>query len=674
MSDNSNKEITSNFFNNMKEKTSNAFNENKNTFTNTATNIKNNAVNMTNNVKNAINDKVNNFSADNLTQNIFEKSRNITSDLFNKGSDIIIDASNNKINNMINQGIYGSINKATSGIKNNINNSIREKMNSLAGNGNGFFGEIRKSIVNSFGRDIMNRVNNSILNTNFRSNLDIKNIWNKITSDNVNKNINSIVNSVTNSNKINNMISDAVSGGVNSIVDSFVSNNKISNLITKGQSYTSGGGKSYGDYDETYSVHELIINNPSNWKKPWLLHAINSSGSLDTFRERKKSYVSAQIADYISESMGIVMDYGVARAVDSNAFAVLPNVLESNNMSSLRTKVFFIRPDCNFFSRTNITSINDLKNIATNRLAAEFTRVTGKSDNIDSVLNPDLKYFPDLYQFVRAHLDVAIELSLSAGARNNALFPLLSNHCIEIPPLQFNTEVREGVKNMYGKAMPLIGITDRFTQDISLTFQDDKYGNISKLFYLWTLYNDTVTRPGLSRSLEYVGRNMMDAATSAYIFVIDDDDIIVSYGKLTGIIWKNLPSQILQHNANGLNPDDINKIDMQAVVFKPRMLDPFLFMEFNYMSGFNFDYIQPLRSSHRVLWHNHNNNYNNDSFMSPSLAPSTSLPVITNSNINMIFPESDGELHIDRPLSVFANKPGVVYDETIGEFRLVYSS
>lgn len=672
MADNTNKETTSNFFNNMKEKTTNIYNDSKETASNTATNIKNNATNMANNIRNNINDKVNNFSTEKLTQNIFEKSKNITSSLFNKGTDIIIDASNNKINNMINQGIYGAINKTTSGIKNNINSNIREKMNSLAGDGNGFFGGIRQSIVNSFGRDIMNRVNNTIPNFNFRSNLDIKNIWNKITADNVNKSVSGIVSSVTNTNKITNMISDAVSGGVNSIVDSFVSNNKLSNLITKGQGFTSGGGKAYGDYDETYSVNNKIDGNISN--KSWLEYAISNSNNLDQFRERKKSYISAQVADYISESMGIVMDYGVARAVDINAFAVLPNVLESNNMSSLRTKVFFVRPDCNFFSRTNIVSIGDLKNLASNRLASEFTRVTGKSDNIDSVLNPDLKYFPDLYQFVRAHLDVATELSLSAGARNNALFPLLSNHCIEIPPLQFNTEVREGVKNMYGKAMPLIGITDRFTQDISLTFQDDKYGNISKLFYLWTLYNDTVTRPGLSRSLEYVGRNMMDAATSAYIFVIDDDDIIVSYGKLTGIIWKNLPSQILQHNANGLNPDDINRIDMQAVVFKPRMLDPFLFMEFNYMSGFNFDYIQPLRSSHRVLWHNHNNNYNNDSFMSPSLPPSTSLPVITNSNINKIFPESDGELHIDRPLSVFANKPGVVYDETVGEFRLVYSS
>ena len=60
-------------------------------------------------------------------------------------------------------------------------------------------------------------------------------------------------------------------------------------------------------------------------------------------------------------------------------------------------------------------------------------------------------------------------------------------------------------------------------------------------------------------------------------------------------------------------------------------------------------------------------------YVSPALPGGTPLFTITNENKHLLFPNNVNQLEV-KPIPIFANKPGVVWDSTINQHRLVFSA
>ncbi|MGL5714467.1 MAG: hypothetical protein ACRCX2_15720, partial [Paraclostridium sp.] len=262
---------------------------------------------------------------------------------------------------------------------------------------------------------------------------------------------------------------------------------------------------------------------------------------------------------------------------------------------------------------------------------------------------------------------------------HDRLIPLLSNHIRELSPIEVTEDGRDGVKNMYGKSMFLPGVFDFMSKSVDISFSDNKYGDVSKLFFIWGLYKDAVTRDGYSRKENYRATNKIDYATSIYQFTVDEMNNIISWGKCVGAIPTGLPTHMIQHKSGqiGLN-ELIQDFSVTFNVFNFKPLDPVTLVEFNIISGFNSNKIVPLRKpttdsqiiSNTRVYNTRYFDYYKD-FYKNSGASNVSIikkeiPVISGSDFMV---KGTG----NQMFALFAEIPGVIYNKDTGQYQLVFS-
>ncbi len=119
-------------------------------------------------------------------------------------------------------------------------------------------------------------------------------------------------------------------------------------------------------------------------------------------------------------------------------------------------------------------------------------------------------------------------------------------------------------------------------QSFDLTFREDKYFSIHKLFYGWLYYQNNVMRNIFSPKTKYLRHNALDYATSVYDFIVDDTgENIIYWAKYTGCVPTSVPMSDLSFNRNS---GAETKISIPFSYFFCEHMDRNILIDFQYNS------------------------------------------------------------------------------------------
>lgn len=278
-----------------------------------------------------------------------------------------------------------------------------------------------------------------------------------------------------------------------------------------------------------------------------------------SYAEKYKDGLGTQYRNFFRE-LGYVTSKRDAFNLLSNFNILTRPYLETDGGGPYRSFVYFIRPDLNLVKK--------------------------RSDDTYRI-NPALSKYPELFSLIMDDVVLASELCVSLSDKSN-IFSLLSNHCIEISPVKMSDVGRDGVKNMFDFSMPMAGVSNRNGLDITATFSDTSNGDISKLFYIWSIYRDLITNKGLSPIDKYDLNKAKDYATSVYIITVDVDYKIIAMGVGIDLDFVDIPTHFAQHKADGFSRYEL--LENFTVNFKCRTyfpLSPLYYDMFNRITGFD---------------------------------------------------------------------------------------
>jgi hypothetical protein len=115
-----------------------------------------------------------------------------------------------------------------------------------------------------------------------------------------------------------------------------------------------------------------------------------------------------------------------------------------------------------------------------------------------------------------------------------------------------------------------------------MTFREDKYFSIHKLFYGWIYYQNNVMRNIFRPKDKYLYYNALDYATSIYDFIVDDTgENIVYWAKYTGCVPTSVPMSDLSFNRNS---GAETKCSVSFSYFMHEHMDRNILMDFQYNS------------------------------------------------------------------------------------------
>ncbi len=116
----------------------------------------------------------------------------------------------------------------------------------------------------------------------------------------------------------------------------------------------------------------------------------------------------------------------------------------------------------------------------------------------------------------------------------------------------------------------------------NITFREDKYYSLHKLFYAWIYYQNNVMRNIFSPKDKYIKYNAIDYATSIYDFVVDaTGENIIYWSKYTGCIPTSVPMSDLGFNRNSGGE---TKISVPFSYFFCEHMDRNILTDFQYNS------------------------------------------------------------------------------------------
>lgn len=298
----------------------------------------------------------------------------------------------------------------------------------------------------------------------------------------------------------------------------------------------------------------------SNWD---YIDPVSSAVDLPT-------YVKAAL-----EESGYIADKYRANQYARDLHFITRPTLESDNGGHYRSYAFFTRPNLNIV----------------------------ENDGATIQLVKEMANYPAFASLCMSDLGLSAELCRD-GANKSNLFTLLNNYVKEVPPIRLAETNREGIKNMYGKGIPLPGIPEVYGEvDISVTFVDNARGDIAKLMYLLSTYKSVVGREGFPMRPEYIKYRGIDYLMSLYIVTVDANWEIIGFGVAIGLIISEPPTHFTQHKMDGFGKNDLLEeftINFKAASYFP--MAPDYYEVFNMISGFDPSNIVDTRGSGHNLY------------------------------------------------------------------------
>ena len=270
------------------------------------------------------------------------------------------------------------------------------------------------------------------------------------------------------------------------------------------------------------------------------------------------------------EESGYIADKyrGIQYAKDLH-FITRPT-LEADNGGFYRSYAFLTRPNLNIVRRSG--------------------------DTIELV--PEMSRYPNFAALAMTDLNLAAELCRD-GANKSNLFTYVNNYIKEVPAIRLSESNREGVKNMYGKSIPVPGIPEIYGEvDIPITFIDNGRGDIAKLMYMLSTYKSIVGREGFPMRAEYIKYKGIDYLMSLYIVTVDANWEIVGFGVAIGLMISEPPTHFTQHKMDGFGKNELLEeftVNFKAATYIPYA--PEYYDDFNRISGFDPSNIVSTRGS-----------------------------------------------------------------------------
>lgn len=244
--------------------------------------------------------------------------------------------------------------------------------------------------------------------------------------------------------------------------------------------------------------------------------------------------------------------------------------LEADNGGYYRSYAFFTRPNLNLVEK--------------------------RGDTI--ALVPEMANYPSFSALCMSDLNLVSELCRDGAAKSN-LFTYLNNYTKEVPAIRLSESNRDGVKNMYGKSIPVPGIPEIYGEvDIPVTFIDNGRGDIAKLMYVLSTYKSVVGREGYPMRPEYIKYKGIDYLMSLYIVTVDPNWEIIGFGVAIGLMISEPPTHFTQHKMDGFGKNELLEeftVNFKAATYIPYA--PEYYDDFNRISGFDPSNIVDTRGS-----------------------------------------------------------------------------
>lgn len=178
------------------------------------------------------------------------------------------------------------------------------------------------------------------------------------------------------------------------------------------------------------------------------------------------------------------------------------------------------------------------------------------------------------------------------GGRNmpiHTFIPFLTSRAesLQLPDYSIKTEELRQPYTRYGIPYATSAIESQCSGDFDITFRDDKFLSVRKMFYAWVYYMDGVMRDKFRPKDKYIIYNCFDYATSIYDFQVDETgENVIWWTKYTGCFPYQVPISDLSFN-RGSDPDPKCTISFKYYLCEP--LSAAALYDFNYNSlGYRF--------------------------------------------------------------------------------------
>lgn len=178
------------------------------------------------------------------------------------------------------------------------------------------------------------------------------------------------------------------------------------------------------------------------------------------------------------------------------------------------------------------------------------------------------------------------------GGRNmpiHTFIPFLTSRAesLQLPDYSIKTEELRQPYTRYGIPYATSAIESQCSGDFDITFRDDKFLSVRKMFYAWVYYMDGVMRDKFRPKDKYIIYNCFDYATSIYDFQVDETgENVIWWTKYTGCFPYQVPISDLSFN-RGSDPDPKCTISFKYYLCEP--LSTAALYDFNYNSlGYRF--------------------------------------------------------------------------------------
>lgn len=178
------------------------------------------------------------------------------------------------------------------------------------------------------------------------------------------------------------------------------------------------------------------------------------------------------------------------------------------------------------------------------------------------------------------------------GGRNmpiHTFIPFLTSRAesLQLPDYSIKTEELRQPYTRYGIPYATSAIESQCSGDFDITFRDDKYLSVRKMFYAWVYYMDGVMRDKFRPKDKYIIYNCFDYATSIYDIQVDETgENVIWWTKYTGCFPYQVPISDLSFN-RGSDPDPKCTISFKYYLCEP--LSAAALYDFNYNSlGYRF--------------------------------------------------------------------------------------
>lgn len=165
----------------------------------------------------------------------------------------------------------------------------------------------------------------------------------------------------------------------------------------------------------------------------------------------------------------------------------------------------------------------------------------------------------------------------------HTFIPFLTSRAesLQLPDYSIKTEELRQPYTRYGIPYSSSAIESMTGGDFDLTFRDDKYLSIRKMFYAWIYYMDGVMRDKFTPKDKYITYNAFDYATSIYDFQVDETgENVVWWTKYTGCFPYQVPISDLSFN-KGSDPEPKCSIPFKYYLCEPLSYAALIDFNFN---------------------------------------------------------------------------------------------